>query len=476
MTFGFPSEILPSRGTAALYLSGGIIANGVLSLIALGLLVRLSWGASVWLVVLWLNGSLALGSLLPLEFKLGKAILRTDGALILAAIRERALVPSIPRIIQNVEFLQPLLTSIGDHVMVRLCLIQSALSWAELEDVDRATAALLEADAVPLVDPEPPIVRAQRGMAVATIAHRAGRLDEAGRAYTETQSLLGALGNPTSLFLGEVFGATARLTQGDVLAAAAEFDALAARPIARRPLLAIWLLESRLQCRAAMSDVPGVEELVAAYEKIRPKAPSASHDLRVYKTVAKLFSGREDWPRAEPAYRRAVDAVVELSNEWVEIPERARFLERHAALVDEARNCLVAQGKAEDANRLGHLIADPEELEHRRREGLQKRYRRLRRLGLRIMAGNLVASLGIIWRVGWSAEPDEGLWVLILMMLVFFTFSGLIYLFCHWMIGLVIPRLRTRGGAILVILACLPWLSAIFLLLMSLAGPGPRPR
>jgi hypothetical protein len=313
-------------------------------------------------------------------------------------------------------------------------------------------------------------------MAVATIAHRAGRLDEAAQDYTETQSLLAAVGNPTSLFLGEVFGATARLTQGDVLAAGAEFDALAARPIARRSVLSLWLLELRLICGVTRSDAPRIEELLAAYEKRRPKLPSASRDFRVYKAVARLFAGREDWPRAEPAYRRVVEAIVEISNEWVDIPERARFLERNAALVEEARNCLVAQGKTEDASRLGALVSDPAELERGRREGLQKRYRRLRRLGLRIMAGNLVASLGIIFRVGWSAEPDEGLWVLILMMLAFFTFSALIYLFCHWMIGLVFPRLRSWGGAIIVILACLPWLSAIILLLISLAGPGPWPR
>jgi hypothetical protein len=71
LTFGVTREIFASPGPTALFLAGGILANAVLALVAAGLLAWSKWGASVWLVVLWLNGSLALGSLLPLEFKVG---------------------------------------------------------------------------------------------------------------------------------------------------------------------------------------------------------------------------------------------------------------------------------------------------------------------------------------------------------------------------------------------------------------------
>ena len=55
--------------------------------------------------------------------------------------------------------------------------------------------------------------------------------------------------------------------------------------------------------------------------------------------MASLHAQKEDWLRAEPAYRKAVAAITAIVNAWPDAADQSRFLQRQSAFLDKARHC-----------------------------------------------------------------------------------------------------------------------------------------
>jgi hypothetical protein len=196
----------------------------------------------------------------------------------------------------------------------------------------------------------------------------------------------------------------------------------------------------------------------------------ASRDLRIYRSAARPHAEREDWASAEPLYRRALKAIGELADMWADASEQARFLQNKSALAEEARHCLLALGKTEDAARLTDPLLDPEKVQCRPGEAVQERDRRLRRFGLRIMALNIIVSLcapGISPNVGLESAK---ILVLPAMILILFAIAAALYLIFDFTIGRVVSLFKGSSGGVILLLSCLPWLSVIFAFLFSLFG------
>jgi hypothetical protein len=453
----------------AVYFAGGILANALLTLLTLTLLAWLPRGGCVWLVAAEVNALLALGSLIPYRMRIGKAILRTDGALIWETLWSGTPAIAAPLIVQNVAALRGLWVAIGDRRILRVQLLTSALAWADLEDFERAAAQLGEADSLPGAESERPVVRGLREVVRATIALAERRFDDADEALDAARARFGSERDGAGLLIASACRANARLARGDALGAVDDLDPPASGPlVVHHPTLAKMVLELRIAARTTVTGGPPIDDLQAAYETLRTRQHSATRDLRVYRCLARLHGAREDRAGAGTAYRRVLEAIGELAAAWADPTEQARFLQRHKALIEEARGGLLAAGRAEDADRLVAPLLDPETARRRTTEALQARDRKLRRTGLRIMVLNVIV---VCCAIGLSRPLGVGYGTLIVppaLALALFTFAATCYLILDLPIGRLVPRFRSSGGAIILLLAGLPWLSVVFTLLFAL--------
>src|SRR5262249_40178641 len=135
LTFAFHPRILPSRARVVAFLAGGILFNFGLALTSFALLRWTSWGRAAWLVLSMVNVGLPIGSLTPYRYRVGKAVLRSDGLLILQALRAGTYPHPSAVAVQGVEFIQALSSSVGDRVLAHLNLLGGAEAWADLEDL-----------------------------------------------------------------------------------------------------------------------------------------------------------------------------------------------------------------------------------------------------------------------------------------------------------------------------------------------------
>jgi hypothetical protein len=217
----------------------------------------------------------------------------------------------------------------------------------------------------------------------------------------------------------------------------------------------------------------GLDEMIADYEVARRKLPYAARDIHVYRAAARLYAQNQDWARAEPAYRRAVTAVSAIVNAWPDRSEQIWFLARHSALLDEARHCLGMLNKSEEAQRLIPVVQSAEEFQQRLADAPRLRHRRLLRAGLWILLVNIICIACQIAFVALVADQRGGFMLLVAPLLfVLYTSLTALYLLFHAAIGRFIPGLRHSGGAVILILACMPWLSLLFIplfLLLDLA-------
>jgi hypothetical protein len=479
-TFSFPRQLFPSNWRMALFLSGGILAHVALTLAALALAASMSWGGSVWLVGAGVNSTLAICNLVPLSFKAGKATLRSDGALILQTLRSGTIANPAPLLIQNVAFLRPLWEAVGDRLIVRANLLSAAVSWIELEDLERAEASLIEADSLSVPEPTLPSLRVFRELVAASLAQSKGELDDTAASLAKARSLLEPNGNgpspgPIPLSLATSL-ATNRFLRGDAAGARTELDSLASSPpTSAHPRLAVMLLEPRLSVSVAMSDDSEVERLLTAYEGLRRTQPSATRDIRVYRSVARMHAGRQKWPAAELAYRRAIEAVGQVADLWADTSERARFVQKHTCLIEEACACLVNQDKAAEAEALTTPLLNTDLVRSRPDEARAARNRRLRRAGLRIMALNAVVSactIGVALNLEMRYQRILGPPALVVALL---TITSAIYLLFELAVGRLVPVFRSMGGAVILLLVCLPWLSVVFFLVFLILGPAATP-
>jgi len=462
ITFCSIPHLVPPRWKMVPYLAGGILANGLLAVVAFALWKSLPRGELLWASVALVNAPLAIMSLVPFQQRVGTATIQSDGLLILQVLQMRPLTPSAPSVIEILRALRGLWESIGDERTLRAYLAASAGSWAELGDSARAAAGFSEAQSLPRIEATYDL--ACESLVLAAIESGAGRLDAASIALDQAQEGFQSSGEEVGLLYVALGRAHLLILRGDTLGANALLDGLAQDQLLKgNRTLRIDLVVARLFASLASSDLGSVDENLARYDAIRRDQPSSTRDLRVYPSVAHFHAQRGDWPKAEPAFRAAVAAIDEIAAAWADPADRSRFLELQAEVLAEARDCLRVLNKGEDAERLIEPLRSTANLERKLVGAAVQRDRRLFRIALRMMLVNLVCvvvSISLIAVVGPSTSLPAFLFVF---GFVCSTTVAALYLLFHVTIGRLIPALQHGGGAINLILACVPWLSLLFI-------------
>src|SRR5262249_6451991 len=121
---------------------------------------------------------------------------------------------------------------------------------------------------------------------------------------------------------------------------AEELDHLAIHPlVALSPAVRANLLAARVQARLALPQEPGLEGLLSEFEATRRTYPSWSHDLRIYRSIARHHARNGEWSQAEAAYNKALAAAGLLYRGMTDSTDRASFLQGQADLLAEVRTC-----------------------------------------------------------------------------------------------------------------------------------------
>jgi tetratricopeptide (TPR) repeat protein len=477
LTFCWIPQLSPPRRKQVAFLAAGVLANGLLAVAAFFLWKSRVWGEPLWACLALVNGIFAIINLIPIERKVGNAILRSDGRLILLTLRMRSISMPAPVLIQFVRALRGLWESIGDERSLRANLAASAASWADLGDSERAIALLTESQTLPTN--EAPAYLAREALVRAAIETEAARPDEASTALDEAEAIYREEIDEFGVLHVALGRARVLIRRGEISGALVHLDALAANPLARpHSPLGIESLVARLSAALAVSDRAAAEETVAQYQAVRREQPSASRDLRVYRALAHYFAEKGDSRNAAIAYRAAVAAIESIASAWSDPADRAGFLERQSGLLTEAGDCLRAVNKPQDAERLVEPLLSIEAFERKMAEVPREHNRRRFRMGLWLMLADVLCSVVLViamGAVGVYLGPGR-MPPMAFLFLVFefaaFTIFAVAYLFFHATIGRLIPPFRRRAGSVILLLAWLPWTSLIIGPLMSLLSRG----
>jgi hypothetical protein len=473
LTFCFIPRMAPSRTHVVPFMAGGIIANALLCTAAIGLWRFIPWGRDVWFTAASLNGVIAISNLVPYRFRVGKATIRSDGNMILRGLFRRANPLPPPMIIMSVQALRGLWESIGDYLILRANLLGSASAWVALGDIERAEMVYREVESLPAVDV--PSFLAREAYIRSMIARGAGHNEEATSALDAAQAYFRSGGDEMGLLCVAIQRALARTQSGDVRAAVIELENMVSHPVVRSNRVLrddLWL--ARFTAYVALSDVAAVEEMISHDKVVGRKRFSATRELAVYQTLARLYAQKKDWASAEPAYRRAITAVYAIANAWPDAEERHRFLARQSAFFDEARHCFQVLNKSGEADRIIRPVVSVEEIKQQLDEAPRLRHRRLLRAGLWLLLADVLSipCAIVLWALMPVQEWGSSL-VVALSLLVLYTVCALLYLLFHAAIGRFIPGLRYSGGAVILVLASMPWLSLVFIPLFWLLQLSP---
>jgi hypothetical protein len=470
LTFAIWPQIYPTRWRLVAFTAGGIVANGIAAALSVALWSWLSWGQAFWVTAAVVNSALGLVGLVPFNVKIANAPMRSDGALILQAIRWGTIETPPPMAIQTLAGLRGLWLSIGDTQMLRVYLLITAGAWSQLNEPDRAKAVYAEADALP--ESPLPSVRGLGSIVRAGLELEAGRLEDAARSLDAAEADYRAERHAIGLFVVSLGRASARVLSGDAAGGAADLEVLQADRLANRhPELFVAVLATRLRAAIAMSDLGAVERLLSEYDAIGRVRQSASRDLQVYRSVARLHIERGDPRSAEPAYRRVLAVLGELAGMWADPTERSSFLEARSALLAEARQCAETIGTTEE---IELLINTTIQAPASAAEVAMKRDRRLRRMAFRVMLGNVVGIVATALIALIAPPMAAGPFALLAFFLIIFTAAGAFYRLFDLAIGRFVPRVRTFGGAVLLLLASCPWYGAVVFLLLALLDSRSR--
>jgi len=457
ITFCFPSRVFPPRTKTVLLLAGGIIANGLFMVIAFLFCLWMPWGSSIWITAAGVNGLFATLSLVPFQWHVGKTPLRSDGRLILQAVQNRAFLVPEPVLIQMFKSLRGLWQSIGDHPILRVNLLGAAQAWAELEDFELAESLCADLESVPKCDL--PAYLARDALIQSAIACGRGRLDDASNLLDTAVVHFRSIGDLGGLVCARIQHASLRIHGRDVGGAVAEIDDLRSHElVSRNPEIQIALLELRLLAQAALSETDAVAEILVQYEAIRRRRPSASRDLRVYKMLARLHAQKGDWARAELGFRKAVAAMRNISDLWVDESDQSRFLENQASFLNEGRVCFQMLNTSESFDVLVKPLLFAAQIRQQNADAASERDRRRHRLGMRIMLANLVFIVSLLV-VGFLVDrrTSATIFAVDLGFVCLTSYAG-IYLIVRAAIARFYPHLRKNGGGVLLLLACAPWL------------------
>jgi hypothetical protein len=477
LTFCFIPDLSPPRRKIIPFFAAGLLANGLLAVVAFILSKSVPWGKPLWEIVALVNGLFAITNVIPFERRVGNTILRSDGRLMLLALRRRPVTMPATALIEFVKALRGFWESIGDKRTLRGNVAASAAAWADLGDSERATVAFAEAQALPTIESR--AYTARESLVHAAVVAAAGKTDDAWSALDQAEEVYRAKDDELGLLHVAVARAKLQILRGDITGALAQLDKLKGNPLVRHHSpLQIESVLARLSAAIAASDSKSATENLAQYHAARRQQPSPSRDLRVYRALARYFTEKEDWRNAAPAFRAAAVAIDEIASAWTDPADRARFLERESAFLTEARDRLRALGKPLDAERFIEPLLTVEAFERKLADVPRQRNRRRFRKGLWLMLANVCCSVAFVLTMGAlgvylgpGRRPPIG-FLLVAFGFALCTILAATYLVFHVLVGRLIPVLRGRGGSVVLALSCLPWFMFLVVPVMLLLAEG----
>lgn len=479
LTFAVHPAILPARARIVTYLTGGIVFNVCAAVFSLMMILWGPWLGGIWIDVLFINANMAITSSIPSNIRIGRGSQRTDGAQIVQVMRTGSLAnpPSITA--QTFEFMQRHAAMVGDTVISYVNLLSVAEAWTDLEEYDRASEVLEQAQARP--DCGIPGLRWLQAYITAQLAVRTQKCDDAlaslDIADAAAQRLGGKIGVLSALLRDAI-----SIERGDTAHLPLVLEQRIADPDIRSlPSARLMSVVTRLAVAIRDADLDSVRKYAAEYDRLAKKSPSAMRDLKLCRILARLYAQVGDSVAARLAYQRVLVAIIEAGEGWTDPAEARRFFERYQPLADEARAYLEASAPAHRSEVVSSSGASlgmrrdippksvdvikipltPEGVREWREGGRVDRDQRLRSYAYRMMLLNvIVIVLGVILGAPSALSTSVVLFfapLLILFPLVLFTAAGIIYLVLDVSFARFSRSLRTSGGAVLLMLACLPW-------------------
>lgn len=427
---------------------GGLAANGLCA--AAALLAALCFPAGIPAFVCGIfaavNALLGASNLLPFDMKVGRGMLRSDGKILLKAIRTRSVTPLPPDVIQTATGCRPLWHAIGDRRMDRLYTLCAASSWLDLGSAARAEALFAEAVAIDAphlhIDWLEACLRANLALARGEVAGARAALVEVER-LTDPAALEGR-------YLLDLLRANLLQIQGELTQAMAAYEALSLDPVGERCSdLVSSALAAQLRTACIAGDRDAVIAVRARYE-VRRTQPSEVHNLHFYGLLARFATGRGD--DARDAYHRALQAIVVLAGPWRDPSDKATFLEAQRTLIEEARLVLDVASAAPLLSAIE--THQPDSVLMAWDEG----YRRWSRC---LMLINVVSSVPLVLLASALGRPQGGPAMFLAVLLAFFTLLGVLYLLFDLAAGKLFPSLKRLTGFILLSLAAMPWVGGV---------------
>jgi tetratricopeptide (TPR) repeat protein len=391
ITFVAHPRLLASRLSLLLCFIGGPLLQGVFALVLLALVWVVPSGHAACLLAGAINGVIALANLVPLRVRVGAFVMRTDGMLMLDALRRGTLETAPRDKVHMIGGLRRLWTAVGDTLILRMFLANLTLDWLLLDSPEAARRAWEEAEALP---PEPlPWVQGYSAIVQGRLAAASGTWDVAEEAFARADRLFAEERHAEGAFLSALGQAELQALRGDGAGAVARLAELADDPLAVcRPGLRAALRMERLALQAALpgADLPALEDEARAISRGQP---SAVHERRFYLALARAAVARGDSDRALGAFRAALAATGQVYDGWTDEPSREPFVAAQAPLLADARAFFEQQGLSEEVEKLKELFPLPKEVLRRRKEEAEQRTRRLHRLVCWLAPASIVPAL-----------------------------------------------------------------------------------
>jgi hypothetical protein len=361
LCFALFPQLLPGRCEMITYYSGGIVANSIVAALAFTAAIR--WpterAALFGYALGGVNLLIALLAAIPYSTRVGSAVQRSDGCLILLSWLRRSVSAPADEL-RLAECMSVLLQEIGDLRSLRANIVQAADTWCDLGDASRARELLDKAAAIP-VDPLPPY-RAFETLIRASAASAAGDLERADTFCREAEQDFLQLNHPNGLLISAIVRAGLLRKRGNPEDLAAYYGQLATNPEIRRVWPGSHLHRRLLTCVRANLEAGGTEAIVAAYEVTPACLRSPLHDLQTYRSAAREFARGARHQLAASAYARALEAIAALDETFAGA-DRVRFRLAQAGLIGEARASLRSIGREELAARLDSFFPSRSQIE-----------------------------------------------------------------------------------------------------------------
>jgi hypothetical protein len=438
------------------FLSGGILANIILSLIGVGLWYSLAWVPAFWLTIAGCNLLFVVGALVPHQH-----LLASDGRQILQVLRGRPEPGSVVEPLHRMHRFRELWHSVGDRRMEAHCLQGAAGVWGMLGDSAHAHGLVREAEA--LGAPHLSILDAVAILEQGEADHKAGRLDAAAEAYEKARRLFAA----QVARHGEICAIMNLAQLAEEMGRRDEAERLLSE-IEKQPwmgdcadLRETWL-RSRLKVLGKSLPVDELKQIRTEYESLRAKLTREVSDWHFYAKLRCVHIAREEWSAAEEPCALACKATATL---WQALPsaeDRKRFANVAAEFQQQTCDLLKRLGKDDAATTVAALFQEKTEATPEKRaaeEARRLRESKLYRWGI-IATGVNAASMGAaIWcslTIGGFSKAPVALAFLAVLLGIFLG-GALMYQALYFFIRACGTHHKETPGTMTLGLAFMPW-------------------